>query len=168
MPQHSKDRLADALAGLDLTEMAERARTGYYHDFLSPLALPALQLMHDLAEAAANRPERASDVMKLRRRAMEGEFGASSEESDEWAKSPDGQETFRRLTKDMTAKHKFQIGQPVFKWTGDFTGRGIVRGIAANGAGKVRYLVGHKVEGGTGEFLHIYAEGNLREHYDGE
>jgi hypothetical protein len=57
---------------------------------------------------------------------------------------------------------KFQIGQLVYKWTGDYTGPGIVRGHAINGSGKLRYLVGHRVEGGTGEFLHVYAEGNLK------
>lgn len=57
---------------------------------------------------------------------------------------------------------KFQIGDAVFKWTGDYTGPGIVRGISILGNGKLRYLVGHRIEGGDGEFLHVYAEGNLR------
>lgn len=57
---------------------------------------------------------------------------------------------------------KFEIGQPVYKWTGDYGGPGIVRGIAGLDNGKLRYLVGHKIDSGTGEFLHIYAEGNLR------
>jgi hypothetical protein len=57
---------------------------------------------------------------------------------------------------------KFGIGQRVFKWTGDYTGPGIVRGIAFNGKGQPRYMVGHQIEAGTGEFLHVYAEGNLR------
>jgi hypothetical protein len=56
----------------------------------------------------------------------------------------------------------FTIGQTVFKWTGDYTGPGIVRGIAQLGNGKVRYLVGHRLGGGEGELLHVYAEGNLR------
>ena len=58
---------------------------------------------------------------------------------------------------------KFEIGQPVYKWTGDYGGPGIVRNVTALPDGKVRYLVGHRIEGGTGEFLHIYAGGNLRE-----
>ncbi len=57
---------------------------------------------------------------------------------------------------------KFQIGDHVTKWTGDYTGPGIVRGISILGNGKVRYLVGHRIEQGTGEFLHVYAEGNLQ------
>jgi len=51
----------------------------------------------------------------------------------------------------------------VFKWTGDYTGPGLVRGIAELENGRLRYLVGHRLEGGTGELLHVYAEGNLRD-----
>jgi hypothetical protein len=57
---------------------------------------------------------------------------------------------------------KFEVGDRVEKWTGDYTGPGIVRGICRIGNDKVRYLVGHQIAGGTGEFLHIYAVGNLR------
>jgi len=63
----------------------------------------------------------------------------------------------------MSTDVKFQIGDRVYKWTGDYGGPGTVRGIAKLNNGKVRYLVGHKIEGGEGEFLHVYAEGNLRE-----
>jgi len=63
----------------------------------------------------------------------------------------------------MTLKPKFETGQTVLKWTGDYGGPGIVRGIAGLENGKLRYLVGHRIEGGTGEFLHVYAEGNLRD-----
>ena len=58
---------------------------------------------------------------------------------------------------------KFEIGQHVYKWTGDYRGPGIVRGIAGLEGGKWRYLVGHRLAGGVGELLHVYAEGNLRE-----
>lgn len=58
---------------------------------------------------------------------------------------------------------KFEIGQTVFKHTGDYTGPGVVRGISTLANGKLRYLVGHRIEGGDGEFLHVYAQGNLRE-----
>jgi hypothetical protein len=62
----------------------------------------------------------------------------------------------------MSEDTKFQIGDRVYKWTGDYTGPGIVRGISRLATGKVRYLVGHTIIGGTGEFLHVYASGNLR------
>lgn len=57
---------------------------------------------------------------------------------------------------------KFKVGDAVFKWTGDYTGPGIVRDVCVLPNGKMRYLVGHRIDGGSGEFLHVYAEGNLR------
>jgi hypothetical protein len=63
---------------------------------------------------------------------------------------------------EMDLTDKFKIGELVEKWTGDYTGRGRVRGICVLENGKTRYLVGHRIEGGTGEFLHVYASGNLR------
>lgn len=62
----------------------------------------------------------------------------------------------------MPTPPKFAEGDHVYKWTGDYTGPGIVRSVGQNGKGQWRYVVGHTVQGGTGEFLHIYAEGNLR------
>jgi hypothetical protein len=62
----------------------------------------------------------------------------------------------------MGKQPKFELGQRVEKWTGDYGGPGIVRGIMNNANEQLRYLVGHKIEGGHGEFLHVYAEGNLR------
>lgn len=88
---HTKDFLAQELEKAGLTEMAEKARTGYYHDFLSPLAFPELQLDKDLL--AAGTPE----ALALRERHQDGEFDASDEEAEEWAKGSDGQETFRAL-----------------------------------------------------------------------
>lgn len=58
---------------------------------------------------------------------------------------------------------KYEVGQTVTKWTGNYGGPGIVRGIANDTNQPLRYLVGHTIEGGFGEFYHVYAEGNLRE-----
>ena len=88
---HTKDYLADELRKVGLTEMADRAAAGYYHDFLSPLAFPELQLDADLLQAAT--PE----ALALRRRHHGGEFDASIVESDEWMDSPDGQATMAQL-----------------------------------------------------------------------
>jgi len=73
---HSKDFLADELRKADLPEMADKAVTGYYHDYLSPLDLPIVQLVADLAKAGT------PAALALRRRSMDGEFDATSEESD--------------------------------------------------------------------------------------
>lgn len=88
---HTKDILAAELEKAGLPEMAAKAATGYYHDFLSPLETPCLQLAADLAKAGTPK------ALALRARHMNGEFDASLEESDEWAASPDGQAAMRML-----------------------------------------------------------------------
>lgn len=87
----TKDILADALMKAGLASMSFQARAGYYHDYLSPLATPDLQLLADLR--AAGTPE----AKALIARHMNGEFDASMEESDEWAASSDGQAAFAAL-----------------------------------------------------------------------
>lgn len=90
---HTKDILAAELEKAGLHDMATKAATGYYHDFLSPLDLPEMQLAADLA--AAGTPE----ALALRERHINGEFDATKEESDAWAESDDGQEALGRLVK---------------------------------------------------------------------
>lgn len=90
---HTKDILAAELTKAGLPEMAEKAATGYYHDYLSPLAMPCMQLAEDLAKAGT------PAALALRARHINGEFDATKEEGDEWAASPDGQETFSRLVR---------------------------------------------------------------------
>ena len=84
--------------------MSNKAGEGYYHNFLSPLDLPEITLVNDLAKAAAECPDRAQSILALRKRVINGEFDANKEESDAWAESPEGQEAYRRL-----------IGHPKFK-----------------------------------------------------
>lgn len=91
---HSKDRLAEELRKIGLDEMANKAAAGWYHDYLSPLATPELQLSLDLVDASMAGNKHATE---LRHRHHAGEFDATSEESDEWARSPEGQATFKKL-----------------------------------------------------------------------
>lgn len=91
---HTKDLLADALNEIGLTEMATRAGNGFYHDFLSPLPFPELYLVHELADVGT--PE----AMALRKRCIEGDFDATTEESEEWAHSEEGRLAFERLARD--------------------------------------------------------------------
>lgn len=95
---HTKDFLAQELRRAGLEEMASAAERGFYHDFLSPLAMPEMQLDADLVEAIAAGNEAAKD---LRRRHHNGEFDASLKESDEWAESEDGREAFSLLAGDI-------------------------------------------------------------------
>ena len=94
---HTKDMLAEALRNIGLDEIADKAAEGFYHDFLSPLALPEMALITTLGAAASKHPDKADAIETLRRRVIDGDFDASAEESDEWAESEDGQDTFRRL-----------------------------------------------------------------------
>lgn len=99
MSTHTKDKLADALMQIGLMDMSLKARGGYYHDFLSPLATPGLQLCEDLHRASLKRKDIAPQILALRQRVINGDFDANAEESDQWAKSEQGQEAFRLLMK---------------------------------------------------------------------
>lgn len=88
---HTKDMLADALEEAGCHAAAELARQGYYHDYLSPLDAPTMQLVEDLTKIGT--PE----AMAIRERVKDGDFDASKEEADAWAASQDGQEAFARL-----------------------------------------------------------------------
>jgi len=103
---HSKNKLADALMYLGLMDMSLQARGGYYHDYLSPLATPELQLLADLQEAAMKFSfPRRRDIMLLRQRVIDGEFDATADESDEWVQSEDGQAAFARLAEKLAEGH---------------------------------------------------------------
>jgi len=88
---HTKDFLAQELRKAGLAIMADLAATGYYHDYLSPLDTPCLQLEADLR--AAGTPE----ALKLRMRHIAGEFDASTEESEVWFNSPEGQDIMNKI-----------------------------------------------------------------------
>lgn len=102
---HTKDNLAAVLREAGLFEMADKAATGYYHDYLSPLAFPERQLSNDLLDAAGVARDFGNEKMveaalAIRERHHNGEFDASTEESDDWARSPEGQAAFRQLLGD--------------------------------------------------------------------
>lgn len=90
---HTKDFLAQELRKAGLTDMADRAATGYYHDYLSPLDMPSIQLANDLDAVGS------SQAKALRNRHLDGEFDASIEESEAWAASPEGKAAMESLVK---------------------------------------------------------------------
>ena len=58
-------------------------------------------------------------------------------------------------------KMKFEAGQYVEKFSGDYTGPGVI--VTADMMnGNERYVVGHRIIGGTGMLLHIYGPNNIR------
>ena len=85
----TSEKLAQALevAGAP-QEMIDKARAFYYDDYKSELAMPTVQLVIDA---------KAHNLSEIAERAINGDFDGTKEESDEWAKSPDGQETFAQI-----------------------------------------------------------------------
>ncbi len=88
-------KLAAALEEAGLPEMASRTREGYYHDYLSPLAMPCLQLAEDLQQAGT------PAALALRQRHLNGEFDATPEEGRDWMQSDDGKEVLSQLPPAM-------------------------------------------------------------------
>jgi hypothetical protein len=89
MSTPTTERLALALEAAGApAEMIQRARAGYYDDFKSPLAMPETQLLADA---------RAAGLETIAQGVLAGEWDATKEESDEWARSPEGQATFNEL-----------------------------------------------------------------------
>ena len=94
---HTAMKLSRALTKAGLLDMAARAATGWYHDYLSPLDLPEMQLLQDLNDAITLGNVAA---IALRARHMNGDFDASFAESEAWARSEDGQAAFSGLSDD--------------------------------------------------------------------
>jgi hypothetical protein len=87
----SDRKLAAALHEAGLEEIAKRAEQGYYNEFFGPLATPELELAAELAKVGS------AAALAVRARLIEGEFDAGIEESEEWGRSPEGQDAFGRL-----------------------------------------------------------------------
>jgi hypothetical protein len=99
---HTARQLGRALAAIPglPVEMVQRANRGYYHDYLSPLALPELALVSELRELARSRtlsPRSKGMCQRLADKVINGEYDASSAEADEWAASPDGKAAMAEL-----------------------------------------------------------------------
>ncbi len=71
---------------------ASRAETGEFDDYADTYVCPVTQLYSELA---------AAGFAKFAARVANGEFDATKEESDEWARSPSGQEAARQLSPEM-------------------------------------------------------------------
>ena len=71
---------------------AKRAETGEFDDYADTYACPVTQLHSELT---------AAGFTKFAARVAAGEFDATKEESDEWARSPAGQEDAKRLSPEV-------------------------------------------------------------------
>jgi hypothetical protein len=84
----STQKLYDAVAALEeprLKKFLKKIESGYFHDFDGVPDTPAIVLVSELF---------AYGLGGIADRAINGEFDASKEESDDWAKSLDGMMAF--------------------------------------------------------------------------
>jgi hypothetical protein len=72
----------------DRDEFIRRAKRNKYHDYLSDDAMNSITLVRHLVRAGYE---------DLAENAKQGKYDATKEESDEWAKSPEGRETFATI-----------------------------------------------------------------------
>lgn len=99
----TSQRLADILRKAGFEELACRAERNEFHDFQSPHDMPSMELdialvaiMKDTAKYTAEQRE-AARVIRVRHH--DGDFDASTSESEEWAEGPEGQKLFDRLVR---------------------------------------------------------------------
>lgn len=71
---------------------AKRAAAGEFDDYADTYACPITQLHAELSSAG---------FTKFAARVAKGEFDATKEESDEWARSPSGQAAAKELPPEM-------------------------------------------------------------------
>jgi hypothetical protein len=71
---------------------AVRAATGEFDDYADTHVCPITQLYTELT---------AAGFTKFAARVANGEFDATKEESDEWARSPSGQDVAKQLSPEM-------------------------------------------------------------------
>lgn len=91
MTEPTTEKLARALEEEHAPEaMIKKAREGFYDDYKSPVAFPEMALMEDA---------RAAGLKRIQEGILNGEWDATKEESDAWARSPEGQAAFNELVK---------------------------------------------------------------------
>lgn len=84
----TKEKLALVLAAEGMPDLAALARAGRFDDFESESATPCVDLYNEFIRRKRK---------DLAQRVANGEWDSTAEESEAWARSEDGQDTFRRL-----------------------------------------------------------------------
>jgi hypothetical protein len=102
MKMRTRDRLAIELRRIaeqasptnadQYEAFAKRAETGEFDDYADTYVCPITQLYSELKSAG---------FIKFAARVANGEFDATKEESDEWARSPSGQAAAAELSPEM-------------------------------------------------------------------
>src|SRR5262245_31610648 len=89
--------LVAELKHVGLRLLAARAADNEFHDFLTPHAMPQHVLASELVHAAKQYPSMAAAIMRIREDVIDGKYDATREESEAWARSPEGQVAFLEL-----------------------------------------------------------------------
>lgn len=102
MTARTSEILAKALYEAGLEQLAEEARKDMFHDYLSPHSLPELELEQALRTARnlASDPQQKEKIEAVRQRLLDGDFDADTAESEDWARSKEGQDTFNQLMRE--------------------------------------------------------------------
>lgn len=104
MTAKTSEKLARALEDIGLETLAIRARRDEFHDFLTPHDLPQMELLNELDRAlrlkAHGDPVLTNLIRKVRQEVINGDYDASLEESEEWARSKEGREAFAQMAKE--------------------------------------------------------------------
>jgi hypothetical protein len=84
--------------------LINQARAGYYHDYMSPIAMPDVQLVTDLRELADRMGPVATHgssargmIGNLVSEVIDGKFEATVKEGEDWLLSEDGQRALAQL-----------------------------------------------------------------------
>ena len=113
--EQTPDYLGRVLDEAGLSELARNARAAHYDDFHAPAevadGLEILRLVRDLRRAARAEPEKADRIAIIENAARRGEFDATKAESDRWAPSKDGQDTFAELVAPMALRSEPNVGR---------------------------------------------------------
>jgi hypothetical protein len=94
--------LGRILDRIELHEMAERARLFHFDDYFCPTnvddGMNLNRLVNELIyQAQSANSEQKKNIGLLIEEVKNGTFDGTKEESDAWAQSEDGQQTFREL-----------------------------------------------------------------------
>ena len=113
--EQTPDYLGRVVDEAGLPDLARNARAAHYDDFHAPAevadGLEILRLVRDLRRAARAEPERADRIAVIENAVRRGEFDATKAESDRWAASKDGQDTFAELLAPMALRSEPKVGR---------------------------------------------------------
>lgn len=103
MTEPTTEKLAKALEEVNAPqEMIDKARAGYYDDYKSPLAFPLMELRSDAEKYK---------LTAIAQGVVDGKWDSTKEESDEWARSLEGQAAFQELIKPNRQQRRHPKGK---------------------------------------------------------